>query len=113
VKKRKKLGIVIAALLATTAVTASTNASAAELMTQIQSIKEALDLIKFGMDMYGQYSEATGKLGRLNPTPDQAAENLNAIAKHAESFHPQEFLKPPTLNADQALSQNKAERDEA
>lgn len=114
-KGKKRVVLALAAgLLATTALTASPMSMvAAELTTQIQSIKAILDLIRFGMDVDGQYSEVTGKLDRLNPTPDKAAENLEAIAKHAEFFHPQEFVKPPKLNADHALSLNKAERDSA
>jgi hypothetical protein len=112
-KKRCVLVLAAASLAATALTTPLMNTSAAELTTQIGLLKEILDLLRFGMDVHDQYSEVTRKLDMLNPTPNKAAENLEALAKRAESFHPQEFVKPPKLDADHALSRNKAERDAA
>jgi hypothetical protein len=87
--------------------------SAASVGTQIETIKKIIELIQVALGLYDQYSEVTGKLDMQNPLPNKAAENLEALAKRAETFHPQEFVQVPELSGDQALSRDKAQRDAA
>jgi hypothetical protein len=90
-----------------------TAAPAAELLTKVDLLKKVVDAVKQLLDMYGQYSEVVGKLDKTNRSSEQAAEYLDGVAKRAATFHPQEFVKPPKLGAEQAFSRDRATRDVA
>ena len=87
--------------------------SAGELLTDIDTLKKAVEAMKQLMEMYGQYSEVTGKLDKANPAPEKVQEFLDGVAKRAESHHAKEYVKAPKLDADQAFSPTKSMRDAA
>lgn len=90
-----------------------TKAAAGELLTDIDTLKKAVEALKALIEMYGQYSEVTGKLDKTNLTPERIQDFLDGIAKRAESHRAMEFVKAPKLDADKAFSPTKGTRDAA
>lgn len=88
-----------------------TKAAAGELLTDIDTLKRAVEAFKLLMEMYGQYSEVTGKLDKTNLTPEKIQEFLDGVAKRAESHQARELLKAAKLDANQAFSPTKSTRD--
>ncbi|WP_271620664.1 hypothetical protein [Bradyrhizobium sp. CCBAU 51745] len=81
-----------------------------ELNTQIQVIKEAVELIRFALDIKEQYEEVE-KLDHVGPSLGQAQANLDELAKRAASFKPQEYVKPPKLDGADVFSTDKQVRE--
>lgn len=93
-------------LVASTMLTSPGSVHGMELNTQIQIMKEAVELIQFALDLKEKYGEVE-KLDHIGPSIGKAQSDLTELAKRTASFQPQERVKPPVLDGADVFSADK------